>query len=195
MGSSTIPSLQLPTLTPLEPLTKGTDLPQVELESLPSPPASPPLKKGANSAESYPKPVTPPPHPTATISKSATSPPNSPTPASMRRFLSRVSLNSSYANNSDDIVGPDDKVSIFSAPSSENKQKQKKTSWWKKAKRHSTILTSSTVIQENIENSNPVVAKGKTVQAIPPPPRLPEDIFSKNLSSLDDDMFKNFNSK
>lgn len=60
----------------------------------------------------------------------------------MRRFLSRVSLNSSYTNNGDD----DDKASVLSGPlsptvsvmSRDSRRKTsgsgKKTSWWKKSK-------------------------------------------------------------
>ncbi|KAI5778911.1 hypothetical protein EDC01DRAFT_622108 [Geopyxis carbonaria] len=118
------------------------------------------------------------------------SPPASPgRPTSVRRFLSRVSLNSSYNTNGN----ADDKSSIFSSPSissPEGKKKSKsgKTSWWKKVRRQSAIIPSGS---ENIAKNGSIHKSEPSVQSIPPPPRLPDDMFGSNLSSLDGDMFKN----
>ncbi|PWW75519.1 hypothetical protein C7212DRAFT_364191 [Tuber magnatum] len=137
--STSIPHLQLPTLTPLEPLTSGTNLPHVPAEELTptsssssqeeKPPASPSNLEASPAA--------------AASSSSTTTPPQSPgRPTSMRRFLSRVSLNSSYHGEDDD------KSSVLSGPlsptgsvmSRDSKRKtsggsiKSKASWWKKSK-------------------------------------------------------------
>lgn len=139
----------------------------------------------------------------------------------MRRFLSRVSLNSSYTNNGDD----DDKASILSGPlsptvsvmSRDSKRKTsgstKKTSWWKKSKDKKedkiqdrsmppppphVVAAAARPVSTHLDERSPETsphappAARKTVQSIAPPPRLPDDLFGSGFSSLDSDMFKNF---
>lgn len=73
MGTPTRPSFQLPQLDiSHEPLTQGTNLPQVELAPPPAPPPAPP-----SPAASMPPPPPPPPYV-----------PKPDRPTSMRRFLS-----------------------------------------------------------------------------------------------------------
>ncbi|CUS11699.1 unnamed protein product [Tuber aestivum] len=191
-----IPQLQLPALAPLEPLTSGTNLPHVPAEELTPtssasshderPPASP-SNLEASSADA----------------SSTTTPPQSPgRPTSMRRFLSRVSMNSSY--HAED----DDKASVLSGPlsptgsvmSRDSKRKtsggsvKSKTSWWKKSK----IQPAPFPVQEvrppsNIDTLPLRHPAGKPiVRSIAPPPKLPDDLFGSGFSSLDSDMFKNF---
>lgn len=207
MAPNGIPHLQLPTFTPLEPLTSGTNLPHVPAEEF----APTELFKESK----------PPPTPTTTLDASTTPPQSPGRPTSMRRFLSRVSLNSSYTNNGDD----DDKASILSGPlsptvsvmSRDSKRKTsgsgKKTSWWKKSKDkkedkiqdrsmppplspppHVIAAPQTTPAHpdERSPETSPHAPARKTVQSIAPPPRLPDDLFGSGFSSLDSDMFKNF---
>ncbi|RPA97872.1 hypothetical protein L873DRAFT_1828877 [Choiromyces venosus 120613-1] len=122
----------------------------------------------------------------------------------MRRFLSRVSLNSSYHGEDDD------KASVLSGPlsptgsvmSRDSKRKtsggsiKSKTSWWKKSKTQSAPSPVQEVPPSlsNINGSSSIhhPARKQTVQSIAPPPKLPDDLFGSGFSSLDSDMFKNF---
>lgn len=188
MGSTTVPSLQLPTFTPLEPLTNGTNLPTMPTSELAPPePYHSERAIGSSGTEKPSIPSSSHDH----RDESAISPPASPgRPTSVRRFLSRVSLNSSYNTNGN----VDDQSSIFSSPTSlsspEGKKKSKsgKTSWWKKVRRQSAIIPSSSEITAK---NGSIYKSEPAVQPIPPPPRLPDDMFGSNLSSLDGDMFKN----
>ena len=179
MGTSTVPSLQLQ-LPKFESLTAGTNLPQVAPEDIEDPPPAPPPPASSTPAADKQQ------------CEDPISPPQSPggRPTSMRHFLSRVSLNSSYttntANHNHGSNDATDKASIFSTPtiSSPEAKKSRKSSWWKKAsgssKRHS-MLPAAPSHQSQMK-----------VQAIPPPPRLPDDMFGSSMSSMDGDMFKNF---
>jgi hypothetical protein len=186
----TIPSLQLE-LPKFESLTAGTDLPQVPPEEIESPPHTARLTPIFAEPEKTKAPNLPPVSSTSRDEASTVTPPQSPgRPTSMRRFLSRVSLNSSYNHQ-------DDKASVFSAPTTSmsspesNGKKPKKSSWWKKSsssssKRHSTAFPLSS------QGSSAQPKAKATVQSIPPPPRLPDDMFGNSLSSMDNDMFKHF---
>jgi hypothetical protein len=88
----------------------------------------------------------------------------------------------------------------------------KKSPWWKKSKDKkedkiqekkmppplsppphvtTTPQIAPTHFDERSVGASPASVK-KVVHSIPPPPRLPEDIFESGFSSLDSDMFKNF---
>ncbi|CAZ80119.1 unnamed protein product [Tuber melanosporum] len=121
----------------------------------------------------------------------------------MRRFLSRVSLNSPYHGEDDD------KASVLSGPMSptgsvmsrDSKRKtssgsiKSKTSWWKKPKTQPAPSPVQEVPPPNNINASSSLhqpARKQTVQSIAPPPKLPDDLFGSGFSSLDSDMFKNF---
>lgn len=190
--SNSIPHLQLPILTPLEPLTTGTNLPHVPAEEL-----TPTSTSSSNDGQ---KPPATPSNleATTTAPSSTTTPPQSPgRPTSMRRFLSRVSLNSSYHGEDDD------KASVLSGPlsptgsvmSRDSKRKttgsiKSRTSWWKKSKTQTVQEVSPSTRTTASASSLP--QRKQTVQSIAPPPKLPDDLFGNGFSSLDSDMFKNF---
>ncbi|KAL7276741.1 hypothetical protein RUND412_000278 [Rhizina undulata] len=115
----------------------------------------------------------------------------------MRRFLSRVSLNSTYND--------DDKASVLSTPMSptgstmstgEGKRKTsgsfKKPSWWKKNKSTVAPVHENGSIREGDIVVAPVTKRKQSVQSVAPPPQLPDDMFGTGFGSLDSDMFKNF---
>lgn len=196
--STSIPHLQLPALTPLEPLTSGTNLPHVPAEEL-----TPTLSSSSHDEK---PPATPSNlEASSTAVPSTTTPPQSPGhPTSMRRFLSRVSLNSN--THAED----DDRASVLSGPlsptgsvmSRDSKRKtpsgsiKSKTSWWKKSK----TQPAPSPVQEvppplsniNAPSSLGQPVRKQAVQSIAPPPKLPDDLFGSGFSSLDGDMFKNF---
>jgi hypothetical protein len=78
-------------------------------------------------------------------------------------------------------------------------RKPKKSSWWKKSssskhassKRHSIMPGAFVPATREPERKAHHDVEKKYI-AIPPPPRLPDDMFGQNLGSLDGDMFKNF---
>lgn len=204
MAPNGIPHLQLPTLAPLEPLTSGTNLPHVPAGEL-------------TPTENIAKDSRPPPTPTS-LDASTTTPPQSPgRPTSMRRFLSRVSLNSSYTHEDDDkssiLSGPlSPTASVMSRDSKRKVSGGKKGSWWKKSKKEdktqnlprlppvaaaaATMIAAQVAAPAHTESSpgsSPTnLTRTRTVQSIAPPPRLPDDLFDSGFSSLDSDMFKNF---
>ncbi|KAI5852944.1 hypothetical protein DFP73DRAFT_469547 [Morchella snyderi] len=123
----------------------------------------------------------------------------------MRRFLSRVSLNSSYTHEDDDkssiLSGPlSPTASVMSRDSKRKVSGGKKGSWWKKSKKEDKTQNlprlppvAAPAHTESSPSSSPTnLTRTKTVQSIAPPPRLPDDLFDSGFSSLDSDMFKNF---
>lgn len=235
MAPSSTPAFSLPALPTLEPLTSGTDLPDPGPLPPPSPasPASPPAgaappRSAVSPVPSFstPRPAIPHLSPTPSTDSFTNgfrrpdrrpspvpSPPQSPgKSASMRRFLSRVSMNSEADKASiASSTGVWTSLNTTTSPP-EKKQKYGKLggggSWWKKNRRHSAAITFSSPAKENVKPSTPMTSEHRLGTAstrgedeeerhdhlIPPPPRLPDDMFGKNLSSLDTDMFKNFGS-
>jgi len=194
MGSANSPSL-LPALAPLEPLTNASELSTFTSDSTSEPKQQqqPSRQTVEPEPEGSERPSTP--HISAPSDQKheETSPPQSPErPTSMRRFFSRVSLNSSYATNG----AHDDKASVFSTPLSLNSppgpkkgSKKSPSSWWKRAKRHSTFIPP---VQENFSGTSTPTQAKSPVQSLAPPPKLPDDMFGANLASMDSDIFKNF---
>lgn len=184
MTSTSYSGLQLPTFTPLEPLTNGTNLPPVrasDLDPIESPaPTKPSLTLNNGSSKPSLASTTPPSKtPTSgTFDQPPLSPGGNGKAGSMRHFLSRKSMQSVH----------DDKSSIFSSSPSTlapDGKRAKKAAWWKRgsSKRQSALLVPDEVAKGLAEQEPPV-------QSGPPPPRIPDDLFGKNLSSMDGDMFK-----
>ncbi|KAI5794386.1 hypothetical protein DFH27DRAFT_134316 [Peziza echinospora] len=165
--------LQLPILDTFEPLTKGTNLPSVPFEPSPAPSCNTSVKDHEI------EPTT-----SLTTSTDATTPPRSPTspastrPGSMRRFLSRVSLNSTY--DKDGIAPP---LSPTGSIMSVGRNPPKK-SWWR-WKDKNTQSIDATLEQEPTPANNAVPARPTT-----PPPKLPD--LAPPPTTFDEDLFKDF---
>lgn len=202
---------ELPQLTPVNySLTEGTDIPPppdspIEEEKAPAPPPvgdKPTEQATANG-------------PTVSTTKAngiydgrgRTSnadhePPLSPAsttrPGSIRRFLSRRSLNSNYTNgngsrSTDDLHGAGER------PGTSLTQPKRSTSWFRRLGSSSTGTTGGNRTSVVYENSNPPTVD-KPEKKGPPPPKLPELNQLKAKIADDDEgslgggeMFKNIN--
>lgn len=175
-ASKPLTFLELPVLETLSPLTEGTNLPPVTLEPEEEVIASKPKPKAVVDTQTASPPDTP---------TSLTSPTSPSRPGSVRRFLSKVSLNSSYASG--DKEHDADSISVTSkAPMSPTlsvsgvqrspSTMSKKGSWWRRRK-----SSSNQSINEVVTPARPVT----------PPPMLPEVKHAETV--FGDDMFKGLN--
>lgn len=169
--------LQLPLLDALEPLTKGTNLPSVPCEPSPVPSSN-------NSAKDQDIETV-----TAVTTIDATTPPRSPTspastrPGSMRRFLSRVSLNSTYDKEKDSNPPPLSPTgSMMSIPG----RNPAKKSWWRWRDRSHQVLPTS--IDAALEESPEKLED--PARTLSPPPKLPD--LAAPPTTFDEDLFKDF---
>jgi len=167
----------LPLLDAFEPLTKGTNLPSVPYEPSPAPSSNNSVKDQYTEAA------------TVITTVDATTPPRSPIspastrPGSMRRFLSRVSLNGSYDKDKDTNAPP---MSPTGSVMSITGKSPLKKSWWRWKDKTAALPTS---IDAALEESSTQPAKTVAARPITPPPKLP------NLSppiTFEEDLFKDF---
>ncbi|KAF8453619.1 hypothetical protein BGX38DRAFT_1176234 [Terfezia claveryi] len=172
--------LQLPLLDAFEPLTKGTNLPSAPYEPSPVPSSNNSVKDQEADIERA----------TTITAPDATTPPRSPTsptstrPGSMRRFLSRVSLNSTYDKDKDPNPPPMSPTgSVMSIPG----RNSVKRSWWRWKDKNPTPPTS---IDAALEQAPAPPAQVVPTRAITPPPKLPD--LAPPPTAFDDDLFKSF---
>jgi hypothetical protein len=218
MPSSTGPSttitnrgrFELPVLAPLDSLTAGTDIPpplespvEAKTFELPTTPETEKTTSGTEDASSTG-------HTNANGIKitypyngrgrkddvdGPLSPASSTKPSSIRRFLSRRSLNSSYNNGSNNIATEDDlgfrpeSPSAFSTVSRASINKKRSSSWFRR-------FTGSGLSESGNKRTSIVYEEEKAVG--PPPPKLPElnqlkaKVEENDGGSLGaEDMFKN----
>lgn len=195
-GMTTRGRFELPVLAPLDSLTAGTNIPPPE----PSPVHEQPpetMKPAEVSALSEGAPIHSNGNGTskATINRSVAPSIASPTsvkrPASIRRFLSRKSLNDYYENDGIDYSSSrPESPSTFSTVSTRPDNKRRSSSWFSRimgtdgAERKRTSM----VLEEKEE---PVAKKG------PPPPQLPQlnqlkaKVTNKSLDMDPESMFGN----
>ncbi|KAF8473142.1 hypothetical protein BDZ91DRAFT_759602 [Kalaharituber pfeilii] len=167
--------LQLPVLDTFEPLTKGTNLPSVSYDASPIPSSNNSVKD--QDIETA----------TTVTATDATTPPRSPTspastrPGSMRRFLSRVSLNSTY--DKDSTAPPLSPTgSIMSVPG----KNPTKKSWWRRKEKNPVPSIDAT-----IEQSEQTTEKAVPCRPLSPPPKLP-DVSVPETTFDEEDLFKGF---
>ena len=164
--------LQLPMLDTFEPLTKGTNLPCPPFEPSPAPSASSSIKDHNLD--------------TGTTATDATTPPRSPVspasptrPGSMRRFLSRVSMNSAY--DKDHTAPPmSPTTSIMTVPG----KPPTKRSWWRRREKNPAPSIDAALDQAPTPPPRAAPNRPRT-----PPPKLPD--LEAPVTSFDDNLFSN----